>query len=75
MGTVNGLKREALAALEDAVGDGEVDKSAIGLRAQLDASGTADLGLRFQRSIQHAAQLPAAGHIAVGDIDVVAERL
>ena len=68
-GAVDGFERQASAALEDAVGDGDIDKSAVGLGATLDAAGAAAPPL--VGAVEHRAQLPAAGDVAVGDGDVL----
>ena len=75
---VDGLEREAVAALEDAVGDGDVVEAAVGFGAALDAAGVRDDG-RVGRellvgAVEHGAELVAAGDVAVGDGDVLAWR-
>ena len=74
-GAVDGFKREALAAFEDAVGDGDVLEAAVGvLGAELDAA-RADAALWasaicFQVPSRTRAELVVAGDVAVGDGEV-----
>src|SRR5664279_2781840 len=65
--TIDRLQRDALRALEDAVGDGDVDESAVRLGAALDAPASGRLPLIA--AIEKGAKLPAAGDVAVGDGD------
>ena len=76
---VDRLEREALAAFEDAVGDGDVAEAAVGLGAALDAAGAADLvvgrpGELLAGAVEDGAELGRAGDVAVGDGDVLAWR-
>ena len=64
---VHGFERQSLAAFEHAVGYGDVAKTAVGFRPELDAArapGPPLVGAIEQRTL-----FPAAAHVAVGDGD------
>src|ERR1700726_917449 len=71
------LQREPAAALEDAVGDGNVPESAIRLRTALDAAGALPAvvlpGIRkaFEAAVEQRSELIAAGNVAIGDRNVL----
>ena len=74
---VDRFESESLAALEDAVGDGDVLESAVGLGAALDAPGASDLAVGLHRellpcAVENRAELIAAADEAVGDVHVLA---
>ncbi len=72
-GAVLALEGEAVAAVEDAVGDGNVFEAAIGLGAAFDAAGAGNVGVggeEFEGAVEEGAELVGAGDVAVGDGDV-----
>jgi len=72
-GAVFALEGEAVAAVEDAVGDGDVFEATVGLSAALDAAGAGDAGFggeEFEGAVEEGAELVGAGDVAVGDGDV-----
>lgn len=65
---VNGFKSDAVAALEDAVGDGAVDETAVGFSAELDTSGAGHMLFRaefLKGAVKKRAEMVLAGHEAV----------
>ena len=72
---VDAFQREASAAIEDAVGDGDVLEAAIRFGAALDAAGGlvtfVSVGPALPGAVQHRADLVCAGDIAVGDGDIL----
>ena len=69
------FEREAHAAVEDAVGDGDVLEAAVGFGAALDAAvagETRDIGREFLvGAVEHGAEFVGAGDVAVGDGQVL----
>src|SRR5579872_3372794 len=71
------LQREAAAALEDAIRDGDVSESTVRLRAALDTAGVlpaialADVRKGFEAAVEQRPDLVAAGDIAIGDCHIL----
>src|SRR5215471_17228241 len=75
--TIHGFKREAAAALEDAVSDGNVLESTVRFGAALDAAGALpvmvlrDVRRGFEAAVKQRPDLVGTGDVTIGDCDIL----